>query len=153
MAMEYFPDAEEICDGFDNNCNGQADEGVTVTYFADSDSDGFGSPNITTDCICTQPDGYAVTGTDCDDTDAQTYPEAIEVCDEKDNSCDELIDEGLEQTFYQDLDGDGFGDDNVVIEACDLRIGLSAVGGDCDDNNIDISPLAIEDCDELDNSW
>ena len=50
-----FPDAEEICDGFDNNCNGQADEGVTVTYFADSDSDGFGSPNITTDS-CTQSD-------------------------------------------------------------------------------------------------
>ena len=82
-----FPEAEEICDGFDNNCNGQADEGVTVTYFADSDNDGFGSPNITT-ASCTQPEGYAVTGTDCDDTDANRHPNATETAgDGIDSNC------------------------------------------------------------------
>ena len=36
------PDAEEICDEIDNNCNDEVDENVTFTYFTDSDGDGFG---------------------------------------------------------------------------------------------------------------
>ena len=37
------------------------------------------------------------------------------------------------------------------VKPCDLRIGLSAVSGDCDDTNILISPSAVEICDEIDN--
>ena len=148
---EVYPDATEICDGFDNNCDGQADEGVLITYYADSDNDGFGSPYITT-LSCELPIGYAATGTDCDDTNTQTYPSAPEICDDKDNDCDNSIDEELEQFFYVDSDGDGFGDDNNVVGSCDLRIGLSSVGGDCNDSNSEISPIADEICDEIDNN-
>ena len=40
-------------------------------------------------------DGWA-SWEDCDDTSAVTYPGGAEICDEKDNDCDELIDEDLE---------------------------------------------------------
>ena len=30
----------EVCDGIDNNCDGQQDEGVENTYYLDADTDG-----------------------------------------------------------------------------------------------------------------
>ena len=33
-------DALEVCDGIDNNCDGQVDEGVLNTFFMDQDEDG-----------------------------------------------------------------------------------------------------------------
>ena len=35
-------------------------------------------------------------GTDCDDTDAKTYPSAPEICDEVDNDCNSIIDDILD---------------------------------------------------------
>ena len=52
-----FPNAEELCDGFDNNCNGQADEDVQITFYADADDDGFGNADITT-LACEAPSGF-----------------------------------------------------------------------------------------------
>ncbi|MCI4647098.1 choice-of-anchor Q domain-containing protein, partial [Phaeodactylibacter sp.] len=51
------PDATEACDGVDNNCDTQIDEGTLATYYADSDSDGFGDPNNSTQA-CAQPSGF-----------------------------------------------------------------------------------------------
>jgi large repetitive protein len=144
------PGAQEICDGFDNNCDNQADEGVTESFYADSDSDGFGNGEITTEA-CSAPSGFVSNGSDCDDTDQDSYPSAEELCDERDNDCNGEIDDGIGVEFYEDGDGDGFGDDLNLVEACDLRIGLSAVGGDCDDGNGAVSPAADELCDGIDN--
>ena len=41
------PSAEEICDGVDNNCDGSVDEGVSSTFYADTDADGFGDAENT----------------------------------------------------------------------------------------------------------
>ena len=142
------PNSEEICDGVDNDCDGEIDEDVLVTYYVDSDGDGFGNEDISVES-CSASMGFVSNGGDCDDSDASVYPGADEICDGIDNSCDGDIDEGLGDIFYVDSDEDGFGHDE--IEACMLRDGISSVAGDCDDQDDDISPLAVELCDGIDN--
>ena len=68
----FNPSVEEVCDGLDNNCDGNVDEGVTTTYYADSDVDGQGDPESTMEA-CETPDGYVENMTDCDDSDENTF--------------------------------------------------------------------------------
>ena len=47
------PNAAEVCNGVDDNCNGQIDEGgvcPTITYYCDTDGDGFISATPTGTC-------------------------------------------------------------------------------------------------------
>ena len=55
-----------------------------------------------------------------------------------------------EQEVYQDLDGDGYGDDTTLAGACTPAEGWVTQGGDCDDTSIDAYPGAYELCDGLD---
>jgi hypothetical protein len=87
-----FPGAPEICDGKDNDCSGEVDEGVTTTYYRDADGDGFGDPADSQEA-CTEPDGYVADGTDCDDNDSTVFPGAPELPDGKDNNCNGQVDE------------------------------------------------------------
>ncbi len=94
------PGATEICDGKDNNCNGQIDENFPLyTYYRDADGDGYGDPsNSIQNCGTSPPQGYVKNNGDCNDSDAAIHPGATEICDGKDNNCNGQIDEGFPST-------------------------------------------------------
>ena len=103
-----------------------------VTWYIDADGDGFGD-DTTQETDCWMPSGTVYVGADCDDSNALANPAMAEVYDGTDNDCDGAVDETGsfgEQQFYADGDGDGFGDaDNSVI-ACErstarLRVPIS----------------------------
>lgn len=57
------------------------------------------------------------------------------------------------ETYYRDLDGDGYGDSANTTAACagTNPAGWVAEGGDCDDTLPEINPDALEICDGIDN--
>ena len=144
-----FPGAPEVCNGVDDDCDAQNDEGFDRDF-----------------------DQFTTCGGDCNDVNAQVHPGAAEVCNNIDDDCDLLVDEGF------DGDGDGFtacgGDCNDAAplihpnqpEACnqidDNCNGLTdeefdgdgdtftACGGDCNDANPLINPGREELCNGFD---
>ena len=137
-----YPDADERCDGLDNNCNGEIDERPVdgFTYYEDTDADGHGGLGSVS--ACTAPSGYVDNSEDCDDSNAAMHPGAQEVCDGLDNDCNDLIDDDAADfsTYYADLDGDGYGDPETPLEACSPPSSYVSDNTDCDDSNTDLTP-------------
>ncbi len=151
------PSAEEICDDIDNDCDGlidDADSGVggRSTWHLDYDGDTYGSATSTT-LACDMPSGYVDNDQDCDDGRSNTYPGAVEVCDDIDNDCDDLVDEDAtgSRTWYSDADSDGYGDPLDSQDSCDAPDDYVSNALDCDDDDSTISPAASEVCDDIDN--
>jgi hypothetical protein len=130
------PDATEICDGKDGDCDGELPENEV-----DDDLDGV--------------EGCA----DCDDDNPDLYPGAPELCDGVDNDCGDLV--PSDET--DDIDDDGVvacddcddDDDTVWPGAPELCDGID---NDCDgdvptdelDEDSDGLPLCDGDCDDDD---
>jgi hypothetical protein len=149
----------EICDTFDNDCDGQADE--------DDDGDGY---DLCVDCAPANPlrfpgaaelcngvdddcdtlidegvdsDGDTFeTPCDCDDGDFDINPGATETCNYADENCNGVIDEGSnhpvarEDLFYSDpLPADGFARTVALVGDIDGDfVPDFAVGNPGDDN-------------------
>ncbi len=144
-----FPGGVEVCDGIDNDCNTVVDDGVTTRYYSDADGDGFGDPALYSD-ECAQPTGTVLDNTDCDDSSRRSFPGNEEVCDEIDNDCDSVVDEGVTTTYYADVDGDRYGDPAITLEACATPTGYIDNALDCDDSRTAVNPAAVEACNTYD---
>ncbi len=151
-----YPDAEELCDGADNDCDGGVPEdeldtdsdGARPCEGDCDDDDGTVGPaadelcdGLDNDCDGEAPDEAdadadlaRVCDGDCDDLDPTSYPGAEELCDSADNDCDTVV-----PGDALDADGDG-------ARPCDDP-------GDCDDTRSTVVPgFALgELCDGNDN--
>jgi len=113
------PMQTEACNGIDDNCNGQTDEGLAVTTWRrDADGDGFGDATMPLDA-CGPPTGYVADGTDCNDADPAVH--AL-------------------QMLFADRDNDGHGT-GPLMAACPGP-GWSNVADDCEEGNAMVYPGA-----------
>jgi len=120
----------------------------------DEDCDGMDATTI----VDTDGDGYN-NDVDCDDNNPAVNPGATEICNDIDDNCDGFIDENqVENSYYLDMDGDGFGNPDASVLDCNLPTGYVIDNSDCDDSNPNINPFAMdepnngidEDCDGMD---
>lgn len=128
---------DEDCDGFD-----------LLTWYADADSDTYGDPNVSQESN-TQPTGFVADNSDCDDTNASINLAGAEI---PDNGVDEDCDGFDLLTWYEDADGDSFGNPNVSQESNTQPTGYVSDNTDCDDSESNNYPGNTEVCDGLDNN-
>jgi hypothetical protein len=125
------PDAIELCNGLDDDCDAATDEDDAAdapTWYADADGDGYGDATASARACAAPADHVGVSG-DCDDASSARNPGVAEiVANGVDEDCD-----GSE-TCYADADGDGFGGESTVSGSLACS-GASEAGAstDCDD--------------------
>jgi len=142
-AATIYPGASESCNGVDDNCDIAVDENAVDagTWYADTDGDSYGDLSTFT-VSCDAPVGYVGDSEDCDDTDNTVHPGATETCNNIDDNCDGVAD--ATTSWYQDADGDGYGNPGVTQASCAQPSGYVADNTDCDDTNAAINPGATE---------
>jgi hypothetical protein len=171
---DVHPDAPEVCNDRDDDCDGLADNDAmdALIWFSDSDGDDHGDP-AKSRRACSKPNGFVRDSTDCGPDFPWSNPTASEVCDQRDNDCDGLVDEGTWRVA-PDADRDGYGRSRLRALTCEQMAATqpAAVGeryskmpsfhssspmrgfanqsGDCNDEDFEVHPGASEVCNARD---
>jgi hypothetical protein len=146
--------APETCDDLDDDCDMAVDEMLAQqTYARDCDGDGFGEIMGMTVMRCAPPPplpmcmGWSTMPTDCNDMLASANPANGESCDDIDNDCDGIVDEGiggtsLRMNCYADMDNDGLAPAMATI--------TTVCTSTCPPFNTPVAPVdaAHTDCDD-----
>jgi hypothetical protein len=128
----------EVCDDKDNDYDNIPDNGPLWTNKGNACSVGVGVCATAGIMICdaNNPTGGLV----CSAVAGQP---SEEICDTLDNDCDGVVNNGILKDWYQDSDSDGFGSD-ATLNACAPTSGFVENSDDCNDNNVNIHPMATE---------
>ncbi|NIV26339.1 MAG: hypothetical protein GWN45_02975, partial [Gammaproteobacteria bacterium] len=125
-------------------------------WYADTDGDGFGDP-ATSQTTCNAPGGHVPDGTDCDDTSSVTFPGAapndsaaacMKDADGDDwgddtppagvtpgSDCNDVNAQIHQRAmWFEDADGDGFGNPQANLLICTPPEGYVLDDTDCDDS-------------------
>ncbi len=141
-------------------------------FYQDSDGDGYGNPSVSINATCgSSQAGYVeLINTDCNDGSNVINPVATELpCNTTDDNCNGTTDENFvagcndpaacnyvatatcsatcdytQQTYYQDLDADGYGNSTITQLSCSASSGYVLAGGDCNESSAVINPGASE---------
>jgi len=149
-SSQVHPDAAESCDGLDEDCDGQVDEGC------DMDGDGYCALKA-----IKYGGGYACKfpEQDCDDGNPAINPSVPEICDGLDQNCDGKIDGGCDEdkdgycagVVPKSVEGCYMPGGGLVAQQCkQLKITCPKAFGDCNDKDAGVHPSAVETCDNKD---
>jgi hypothetical protein len=170
------PNATEVCNEVDDDCDGAVDEDDAAdarTWYADGDGDGYGDGDVSS-ASCTQPSGAVSNSQDCDDSDPALNPDtlwygdadgdgygnaalSVAQCEQPSGfvSDDQDCDDGdaalnPDTVWFEDGDGDGYGDSATTTAQCAQPSGYVSDATDCDDDASDVNPGEDEQCDDVD---
>ncbi len=119
----------ETCNGVDDDCDGSADEGLTILCYPDGDDDGWAAAGARLEPVCPDPARMTYgrcparftnnaptdrTNTDCNDALPLRHPTRAELCNGVDDDCD-------------DSTADGAGD-RIVGTSCAAMAGVGRCG-------------------------
>jgi len=155
------PYNDEDCDGGFNEAGGTG----CVVYYKDADGDGYGLTNDFK-CLCSASAPYSTTlNGDCDDANKNAAPNLPEKCGTAyDDNCNGTINEDYStgsctqaggllgyETYYKDVDNDGYGlSNNAKCKCTGSGHWDTKTKGDCDDGAASVHPNATEKCNSVD---
>ncbi len=147
------PGGSEVCNGLDDDCDGDVDNNASdmVSFYRDQDGDGYGDISSSRRA-CDVPSGYSADATDCNDSNGSIYPSAPEYCGGTDYDCDGSANEASSvdvAAYYSDADGDGYVGTYAGM-ACTAPAGTSFAYSDCDDGDTAVNPGAADICNAVD---